>query len=497
MQCIPDIVCAVYTGGKGVDLYIKCLQLILRHQLQFLVQKKGLPSELESVVRDLWTLRMLQIGHKIRNDSQDSGSSRVFSTQESETEAEDDPLMLRSKRKKLQENPTLIDCLALCYMGTLALRLPVTPGDIYTWTTEEEMPYLNAIRLITPTMKKHLPATYYSAFSPYSLLNLRRFYSAYTNILAGLEFKHSIAWPALNVPVLLFRYLKDLALPLEIYDATIRLGEKLGYDFALYITPKQDFNMTSLPEARLISCLVICVKLFFPFDDTQRHPRTGGEPAATRIDWPGWCSLIKEAKATRRDGRKRYTTEELTKVVEKDVFAMSGEELDRYLDFYLANFLDETHFQTHGAKDDFQGAMYSLFPVASDADTHTEQTSAGLRYEKQLEIVRWVHNATEEVRAVADGQTDVLRPGAHYSEYTKDSDLPEHAVTFYKEAARISGLTFDMLVRCVRHIERKIAREQGRRTLLEAQIVDGEQVEGVEAGMLDAQHSMVVPDSVH
>ncbi|KAF2450333.1 hypothetical protein P171DRAFT_516235 [Karstenula rhodostoma CBS 690.94] len=477
----------IYTGTKGIDLYVKCLQLILRHQLAYLIQKKGLPAELETVVQDLWTLRILQLGHKIRNESQDSGSSQVFSTQESETEADDDPLILPARKKKLQENPTLIDCLALCYLGTLTLRLPVTPGDIYTWTTEEDMPYLNAIRLITPPMRNRLPATYHSAFSPYSLLNLRRFYTAYANLLAGFELKYSIAWPALNVPVLLFRYLKDLALPLEVYDATIRLGEKLGYDFALYVSPRQKLDITSLPEARLISCLVICVKLIFPFDDTKRHPRSVTEPAATSVDWAAWSRLMKAARVEERGGRHRYTTEELTKVEEKDVFSMSGGELDQYLDFYLANFVDEMNIQSKSSDDAFQAAMYSLFPVAPDPASQPQKTSADLQHEKKLELVRAVHDTTEEVRAVADDEgVEVMRPGARYAEYTKESNMPLHAARFYEEAARISGLTLEMLIRCVWHIERKIAREQSRRKQAVSEENAAEEVESPEVEMLDA-----------
>ncbi|KAF9729275.1 hypothetical protein PMIN03_000291 [Paraphaeosphaeria minitans] len=477
----------IFTGSRGIDLYVKCVQLILRHQVAYLIQKKGLPAELETVVQDLWTLRILQLGHKIRNESQDSSSSRVFSTQESETEAEDDPLIIPSRKKKLQENPTLIDCLALCYLGTLTLRLPVTPGDIYTWTTEEDMPYLNAIRLITPPMRNRLPATYHSAFSPYSLLNLRRFYTAYANLLAGFELKYSIAWPALNVPVLLFRYLKDLALPLELYDATIRLGEKLGYDFALYVSPRQMLNFASLPEARLISCLVICVKLIFPFDDIERHPRSVAEPAATAIDWPAWVQLVEAARAEERGGRHRYTTEELTKVQEKDVFSMSGNDLDQYLDFYLANFVDEMNIQSKTSDDAFQAAMYSLFPIAPDASSQPQKTPANLQQQKKLELVRAVHGTTKEVRAFADDEgVEVLRPGAWYAVYTKESDMPPHAARFYEEAARISGLTLDMLIRCVRRIERNIAREQGRQKQNTSQEDAADQVESVEVEMPDA-----------
>lgn len=465
---------------------MKSLQLILRNQVTYLIKEKGLPDELEMIVQDLWMLRILQLGHKIRNDSQDSSSSQVFSTQESETEVDGDSMLLPSKKKKLEENPTLIDCLALCYLGILTLRLPVTPGDIYTWTTEEKMPYLNAIRLIAPPMRSRLPPTYHSALSPYTLLNLKRFYTAHANLVAGFELKYSIAWPALNVPVLLFRYIKDLALPLELYETTIRLGEKLGYDFALYVNPRQKLNFTSFPEARLISCLVICVKLIFPFDQVRRHPRSITEPAATAMDWPAWAGLVKAAREEERGGRHRCTTEDLTKVQEKDVFAMSGNELDQYLDFYLANFVDEMNIQSKTSDNAFQAAMYSLFPVASEGNP-PPQASADLQHAKKLELVRAVQGTTREVEVIADDEgTEVLRPGARYAVYKKESEMPPHAAAFYKEAARISGLTLEMLIRCVRHIERKIAREQGRRKQGMTQEDTEEQVESVEVEMQDA-----------
>ncbi|KAF1976603.1 hypothetical protein BU23DRAFT_30641 [Bimuria novae-zelandiae CBS 107.79] len=453
-----------YRGAKGFDLYIKCVQLVLRHQLAFLIQKKGLPAELETVVQDLWMLRILQLGNKIRNESQELVSSQTFSTQETKAEAEDDPLALPSRKKKLQENPNLIDCLSLCYLGIVTLRLPVTPGDIYTWTTEEDMPYMNSIRYLSPAMKTRLPPTYHSVFIPQSLLSLRRFYSSVANIHIGMEQNFSITWPPLNVPILLFRYLKELALPLELYDATIRLGEQLEYDFALNVTPRQKLHINILPEARLMSCLVICVKLIFPFDNVKRYPRSLTEPTATAMDWAAWSRLMQETKAVARGGEDRFTTEELTKVEEKDVFFMSNDQLDQYLDFYLSKFLGETHLQSNRAVDDFHAAMYDMFPVTSDADIQPRKSSAGRLHNGNLQLLRAVHGTARAVGEIPDDDdASVLRPGTRYAHYKKESELPDHARQFFEEAARLAGLTMDMLVRCVGHIERKIVREQGRK----------------------------------
>jgi hypothetical protein len=73
---------ADFSGRQGLDLYLKCLQLILRHQIWFLVHEKGLPSELETVIFDLWALRITQLGDRIANDSHENESTRSQTTSE-------------------------------------------------------------------------------------------------------------------------------------------------------------------------------------------------------------------------------------------------------------------------------------------------------------------------------------------------------------------------------------------------------------------------------
>ncbi|EON96587.1 putative 60s ribosomal protein l40 protein [Phaeoacremonium minimum UCRPA7] len=46
------------TGNAARELFLECLQLILRKQVWWLIKEKNLPDELETVVRDLWDLRV-------------------------------------------------------------------------------------------------------------------------------------------------------------------------------------------------------------------------------------------------------------------------------------------------------------------------------------------------------------------------------------------------------------------------------------------------------
>ncbi len=46
------------SGPIARELFLECLQVVLRRQLAWLIHDKGLPAELEAVVRHLWDLRI-------------------------------------------------------------------------------------------------------------------------------------------------------------------------------------------------------------------------------------------------------------------------------------------------------------------------------------------------------------------------------------------------------------------------------------------------------
>ncbi|KAF2684016.1 hypothetical protein K458DRAFT_487550 [Lentithecium fluviatile CBS 122367] len=454
-----------FKGPKAVELYLKSLQLILRHQVWFLVREKGLPEELEIVVQDLWALRILQFEHKITSERQEFDSSQAFNASDTETNPDIGLLDPGSRKKKLKDTPNLTDCLALCYLGIITLRLPVTLGDIYEWTTDGKMAYRRAIKLLPIAMRDRLPANYHAILDPNSLLSLGRFCSTLMDVQVGFEREFGILWPPLNAPVLLFRYLQELALPLELYDAAIRLGNLLEYDFALHTEGTSKLGVRHMPEAQLIACLVVCVKLFYPFDGERRYPKSTSEPTATTLNWEGWSTIIKSARLQDRGGNdSRYTMEELTNLQEKDVFAMSGNQLDQYLDFYLSNFLDETHIEANEASDDFCNALYRMFPISRDGDLIHGQQSNETGMKQTLRAVRQVQRGMKPNPVVADdeGGFGIQRPGQGYVSYKKESSLSEHAEVFYKEVARVAGLPLDMLIMAVFFTERKIEKWKSR-----------------------------------
>jgi RNA polymerase I-specific transcription initiation factor RRN7 len=457
-------------------LYLKSLQLILRHQIWFLVKDKGLPSELETVIYDLWTLRITQLGSRIASAGKENEpSSQVYSTLESEDETTDHERGTLStpkgRDKKLSSAPNLYDCLVLCYLGMHTLRLPLTPGDIYAWVTDGKMAFRGAIKLLPMAMKDRLPSSYHSSLTPHTMMSYKRFYATLTSLQISFEKDHGVLWPPLNLQLLLFRYIKELALPLQLYDATLRLQDLLGYTFVLQHNGRQAIGMAHLPEAQLIGCLIVCIKLFYPFDKIKRLPESVAEPAALVVDWKKWCKYMNAADKEQRQGETNFTTEELTKLQESDVFEMKPEQLDQYLGFYDDTFLDDAEIQRTRDNDDFRNALFDMFPIEGQEQRQPAQLSEGRPYDSMLKTVRDVQASMETAEIVADdqGEENALRPGQMYPVWKEVQDLPQRAVMFYEAAAKIAGFSVDLLVMAVYAVEVRLERwrrqqKEGTRT---------------------------------
>ncbi|CAE7026584.1 hypothetical protein P3342_005813 [Pyrenophora teres f. teres] len=280
----------IFEGPKAHELYLECVQLILRHHIRFLVHDKGFPRELETVVKDLWALGLGQIntGEEPQEEVSDTEND-----DEAANSNEEDSAIKPKREVKSSNTPRIRHCVALCYLGFITLRLPVTPGDIHRWVTDEMLPYRKAGGLIPLNMRKRLPPNYIAILHPRPL-RFNRFYRTLTDLQRSYSNDYGIAWPALNVPLLLHRYLKELALPLNIYDATRRLGKMIGYDFVPDPKNKRP-EVHQLPEAQLVSCLLVCVKLLHPLDGHERYA-VSDETTAVVMDWDVWRKAMETSQ---------------------------------------------------------------------------------------------------------------------------------------------------------------------------------------------------------
>lgn len=142
----------VFGGRDAIQLYLQCYQLILWKQTHWLVTVKGYPKELETIVRDLWELR-LRVLQGLEEERSEYGTEFGSMTEGDDTDTDGtgyqstaSTIMSRKRAARMQKNlPKLIETLGFCYFGILLLRLPTSLGDIFKWATRDEIMYTRAV----------------------------------------------------------------------------------------------------------------------------------------------------------------------------------------------------------------------------------------------------------------------------------------------------------------------------------------------------------------
>jgi RNA polymerase I-specific transcription initiation factor RRN7 len=93
--------------------------------------------------------------------------------------------------------------------------------------------------------------------------------------------------------------------------------------------------------------VIVSTKLLFGLDGISRAPRSAAEPAAIGLKWEAWDEYLRTGNAELRGllgGSGKAGGKELeVDVGEKDVFEMSGEELDKYMDWFERNWADDSN----------------------------------------------------------------------------------------------------------------------------------------------------------
>lgn len=140
------------TGQAGRNLYLECLQLILRNQVLWLVSSRGHKDELETVVRDLWDLRTRGSSNLVAEDAPQEDSIEMFSSQPATEELVKGVDNSKTRAQSWDPSrgsdwpmPRMIETLALCYLGCLLLRIPTGVGELCTWVNGGHMPYKRAV----------------------------------------------------------------------------------------------------------------------------------------------------------------------------------------------------------------------------------------------------------------------------------------------------------------------------------------------------------------
>ncbi|KAF2101869.1 hypothetical protein NA57DRAFT_53814 [Rhizodiscina lignyota] len=469
-------------GRAGFELYLLCYQLILRKQCNWLINSKDFPAEIEIVIKDLWTLRLPHLKGStdetpLASDSE--SQSQLFSSQSedpSTTETEEPqkgPMTRSSKAKKF---PHLIDTLAFCYLASLLLRLPVLPGDIYSWAANGLLLYHASWKSIPADMRVRLSPQYKVALEPQVILQPDKLQNAITDLALHMSQKTGIVWPPLNFPMVNIRCVKELALPLDVYVGVSRLSRLLDYKFTFpHLEQSHRAKRLELPLDQLASLIVIATKLYYPFDSSTRTPRSTNEPAALAVDWSKWAAIMSQqpkGKKEKEHARKHFGFADAMALKESDIMSMSRDEMDQYLDWYGHTWASD---EISGFEKDaeFRKEMLAMFPVDrkitgaafSSSTTRSRSSAAGTsQAQGRDEVTGKLQAAMTSLKVqeavldeeILDERATVNRPGSYYKQWRRVEDLTEHSKVFADAVAKLIGISVERLIKDVFRTEMKL-----------------------------------------
>jgi RNA polymerase I-specific transcription initiation factor RRN7 len=372
--------------------------------------------------------------------------------------------------------------------------------------------YYRAGREVPGNLKERLPGEFQVLLEPQTVLKAPGLHRKILELGTLLSAEFGMVLPAVNHPLLLHRWMQDLALPIEVYAATQRLARLLGVDFTLHLEGKTSSNrVLRYPEVRLMALLVVSTKLFFPIDDIDRYPLSANDLSVLQMDWPAWVASHSSKKTfeggddsdgSNDDNNKietiakpSMTFPEGFKISESDCLAMGDAELDRYLDWYEENLASE-NLREHGraGRDaDFRRTLMRMFPTQSPSRP-TVAASAGASVddgEGRDEDTNNLANTTQRLRQVqqnlrlkkfivssgdknggrrnegegedeGNNNIDIARVGSFYRRHREAKELEGPTRLLYTKAAELAGVSLEGITAAVFATERKLQMREER-----------------------------------
>ncbi|KAF5587549.1 uncharacterized protein FSUBG_11771 [Fusarium subglutinans] len=417
------------TGHAGKNLFLECLQLVLRQQLLWLVQSKGHREELETVVRDLWDLRIRGSGALLaEEETQQMGDGlAIFSSQPTGTEKDDAPKTQGTRARSWNSEvisdwpvPRMIETLALCYLGCLLLRIPTTIGELCAWANSRRMPYKRSYYDLPKEMQDRLPSAYTRALKLPLRSSLRGIdmHNAVLDLALSYHHNYGIIFPAINDTPTIVHFVRQLTLPGE-------CPQDAGHsciDCSSGNAHHSKKHTIDYPEILLMSAIVVAAKLCFPLAQHAPFLRAAGTEQSTRFDWRTWFKGAQELIEASQTPVKEPSFDQVTA---DQVTSMSTEELDQYF-AHIASTIDR--------KNDSE--ITRLFPSEKDPPPeappreNTEQDND----HKTRNILGQAITVRGEEGSEQDGET-LAEPS--YEAFRSVEDLTETALALYQAAVQI------------------------------------------------------------
>ncbi|KAK3905449.1 hypothetical protein C8A05DRAFT_41616 [Staphylotrichum tortipilum] len=452
-------------GNAARELFLECLQLLVRKQVGWLVKGKGLHPELEGVCRDLWLLRVRGFPGLVKGEGKAKGEGKggkagevvLFSsqveTEDEEREGGEEEAAggvgrwtrkARSWKGEIWPLPGVMDTLGLVYLGCVLRQEPVRAGDVFRWARNGQIPFLGAIGYIPKEWRDRLPSWGHQALmTRYAKFNGGELHRSVMDLMLGYKENHGLEFPAIPVPPLSFLYIRDLALPPEVHPFAQKVCSllKLGFTFPSRGLASKRYMLLDIPEVMLVASLVVATKHQYPLDGVERFPLDVNDPLCLQMDWVVW-----ESEFTQQQ-EKRPVILQYENMDPQKVWSMGKDEMAELLDWF-----QETQIDKRPAD---ETEVDRLFPLQEIAPLPKIPEVSQEAIEERAKRVHGVMR-TISPRADSKGTEPLKRLGSDYCAYREVDELEGHAKRFYEVVAEVSGLSVRDLVRAVYSLEQML-----------------------------------------
>ncbi|GMM37340.1 Rrn7 protein [Saccharomycopsis crataegensis] len=360
--------------------FLECYQHVLKAQVKWLVENRGLPDAFEKVVKELWIVYLELMyyedeGHYDMDDETtdgDESETTIYTDGESLYPlAEDDTEVIETSGKKRKKtvskkrknkkkqnqkknySVSLIHSLCLCYLACLILRFPLFANDFIRLCAVNKLPFIKASLVVPKELLKGLPDIYMTRLEPNWPPLAGEFYNATREVLQSLQaclgensitnepnnegfYIRSSAFSNLEIDyeILLMKVVKELVLPRELYIIIknfinffdLKFGLATDYSIASHnsMNTKIFVPYSKFPELRLISIIISMTKFYFISQNFLRGSNNKKGKLQV-LNWEVWIELFYKKKYG-----SQYSKDQAD-------ISKSDEEFDHTLNYISAN----------------------------------------------------------------------------------------------------------------------------------------------------------------
>lgn len=336
-------------GYEANLLFLKAFQFILKKQTAWLIETMKFSSEFDHVVKIIWASYLKSINaDELRGDSISDGGI----DDETNARHESQPL---SGHFKLN----MVSTIAILYMASVHMGLPVYTCDFVKWASSANLPYFNSNDRLPESWKEKLPNYYMSLLDGGKVPHDGQIFHKVARIGYRISFTENFNSRIMYEGMIL-KLVMLATLPPEFYFFTANLIKIMDTDgFKLFEDDSSKFKKYYLcAELRIAAYFLLTIKWILICDEEDYS-----------TNWI--LALLKRPKRVEvsQDTIDRRISRLSSSVEKNDVFDWSKDETSDYLNWIEKSFLPIQNSEAK-MKIDHRIAkrkLYKIFPTESDA----------------------------------------------------------------------------------------------------------------------------------